>query len=170
MTNADYNVVNGTSYHKDTPQALIEVLERAREQGLRLRLFVGDSATGRDWCEENDVTGTLGRSMGTIKVPLLLHNARSIGGGALLDHCIVRVLHGKRELYRHPSYHLPEMRVTPINETETCGKVNLRQAGYTHGVDRKNTAEKWETHIANFKSEAKAKRWLAFLKGERLNW
>ena len=32
----------------------------------------------------------------TIKVPLLINNKRSFGGGALLDHCIVKIKEIKR--------------------------------------------------------------------------
>jgi len=38
---------------------------------------------------------------------LILPLSRSIGGGAILDHCIVRIRHssGGRILYQHPKYH-----------------------------------------------------------------
>lgn len=44
-----------------------------------------------DWNEQFDVTGYVGRSTGPIKVPLLIHNRRSLGGPAILDHCIIGV-------------------------------------------------------------------------------
>ena len=58
----------------------------------RVRLFLGDPETGRDWGEENDVTGYVGRSTGPSKVPLLLATRRSMGGGAILVDCVLRML------------------------------------------------------------------------------
>ncbi len=41
--------------------------------------------------EEHDITGDVGRSMGTVKSPLLVANRRSLSGGVILDHSIVRI-------------------------------------------------------------------------------
>lgn len=100
----NYQVVNETSYDARTIPEVIRILEACRQDRTRIRVHYGDVVTGKDWI---DVTGKVGRSMGPIKVPLLIHNCRSLGGGALLDHCIVRIVtsKGKRELYRHPLYH-----------------------------------------------------------------
>ena len=103
-----YQVVNGTSYHEDTPQRVVNILENLRHNGSRLRIHYGDTDTGRDWMDENDVTGYVGRSGGSIKIPLLIHNSRSSGGGGILDHCIVKITttcQPKRTLYIHPKYH-----------------------------------------------------------------
>lgn len=54
---SEYNVVNGTSYHAETPAAVIEVLERARQNRTRLHVSYGDAATGKDWLEEWDIAG-----------------------------------------------------------------------------------------------------------------
>ena len=103
-------IVNGTHYHESTPQDVIDVLERARQNNWRVRLHYGNSFTGQDWNEQYDICGRIGRSMGPVKVPLLVHNARSTGGPHLLDHCIVRIRfankqHGRDDLYCHPKYH-----------------------------------------------------------------
>ena len=106
--------VNGTTYHKDTPAEVIRILEAYRgDRTKRLRLAYGDTETGRDWGETNDVEGYIGRSTGTQKIPLLIHSLRSTGGPAILGHCIVRIqlAKGKRELYRHPKYHVEEATV-----------------------------------------------------------
>lgn len=102
-----YQVVNGTSFHIETPAAVVQVLERARQNRTRIHVSFGDASTGRDWLEEWDITGYLGRSMGPVKVPLLVANRRSLGGGAILDNCIVRIREsaGGRILYQHPAYH-----------------------------------------------------------------
>lgn len=165
MNQIEYTETNGTSYHTATPRAVVDALETARANHSRVRLFLGDTSTGRDWCEENDVTGTLGRSMGPIKVPILLHNSRSISGGSLSDNCIVRLLVNGREVYRAANYVAPVLRVREIAGDEMCGNVNLRAKGYTHAVDRPG-ADGWENQ-ANFKSARAAENYRAFMMGER---
>ena len=106
MNDRIYQVSAGTYYHPDTPEEVIGVLDRARYEGFRVRVWLGDTTTGRAWPEEHTVTGHIGRSTGEIKVPLLIHNAACIAGPALLDHCIVRVDRiGSREtVYQHPTF------------------------------------------------------------------
>jgi hypothetical protein len=112
-----YKIVNGTAYHIETPDRIIEIIEEAlhSDRTICLRLCLGDTVSGKDWGETNDVTGYIGRSTGDIKVPLLLKSKRSSGGGSLLDHCIIKIyiVRGHtycpsyHEVYRHPKYHLP---------------------------------------------------------------
>lgn len=101
-TKKGYQEVNGTFYNKSTPKDLIEVLERARENKTRIVLDYGDTKTGKSWGEVNDIKGYVGRSTGTIKIPLLVFNSRSLGGGGMLDHCILSVhtTKGHRLLYK----------------------------------------------------------------------
>ena len=98
-----------TFYDERTSKQVRNILEKIRLHEHRVRLYYGDTKTGRDWEEVYDVTGTLGRSTGPMKVPILLHNIRSMGGGAILDHCIVRIRFANRknggDLYRHPDFH-----------------------------------------------------------------
>lgn len=108
--------VNGTSYHDKTPDKVIEVLENARTKRIRIQVDYGYTdlneklsdtrQNGQSWGEVNDITGYVGRSTGSQKIPLLVHNSRSLGGGALLDHCIVKIVttKNKRVLYQHPTY------------------------------------------------------------------
>lgn len=107
-TNEKYKIVNGTFYDTRTPQEVIDVIESARAGGRRVRLSYGDTETGRDWQEQYDIVGRIGRSAGPVKVPILIHNRRSIGGHAILDHCIVRIVSsvGGRVLYQHPKYYV----------------------------------------------------------------
>jgi hypothetical protein len=108
-----YKVINGTSYDERTNSKVIEVLERVRAQRIRIRVYYGDIITGRSWLEEHDIFGYVGRSNGNSKIPLLVFNNRSYGGGALLDHCIVKITTsaGGNILYKHPSFHTPDLKI-----------------------------------------------------------
>lgn len=107
-----------TWFHADTPKRVRDVLENARKSGERLRLFFGDTETGRDWLEECDVMGRIGRSGGLMKVPLLLTGDES-GGGAILDHCIVRIqrVTDGKVLYEHERYQAPTLAIRGIKGT-----------------------------------------------------
>lgn len=141
----------GTWFDPDTPKPVCSILERYRKSGDMLRIFYGNSETGRDWMQENDVVGYIGRSLGPQKIPLLIADGER-GGPGILDHCIVRIIDvdSRKELYRHPRYHHGDMEIRPA----TCGKP------YTHGVwvDGKNHA--------NFRSYGTAAQWVAFMTGE----
>lgn len=99
----EYKEIDGTFFHVETPIELCHVLNRARENRTRIIVDYGDVETGKSWGETYDIAGYVGRSTGSIKVPLLVHNSRSLGGGAMLDHCIltVKASRGGALLYRH---------------------------------------------------------------------
>lgn len=147
-----------TWYDARTPAGVQVALEDARKSNDIMRVFTGDTLTGRDWMEEYDTIGRIGRSGGAMKVPLLVPK-RDIGGPALLTHCIVRILNvtkGK-EVYRHPSYHAPKMELV---EAASYDKAE----GYTHCVKMQNKDGEMET-CANFKSHTDATLWMAFMDG-----
>jgi len=141
-----------TTYKPTTPAAVRSILENARETGTRLLIRYGHTepiegdpnAIGRDWLQESDVTGRIGRSMGQIKVPLLIANSRAHGGGAILDHCIVKIAtaRGKHTLYQHPAYHQP---------TLTFGDV--QNEGYAEAIYADGRLH------AQFKNKGQARRW-----------
>lgn len=98
----NYKVVDGTSYHEETSDDVIRVLEACRKDGTRIRMDYGDVNTGKSWGEIYDVVGRVSRSCGQSKIPILLHNKRSMGGGAILDHCIIAIhtSKGDKVLYK----------------------------------------------------------------------
>jgi len=100
---------SGTAYHVDTPDSLVATLERLRNNRTRIRVYYGDRETGRDWEEQYGVLGTIGRSTGSIKIPLMIATSRSMGGGALLDNCIVKVEYANRRqggvIWQHVKYY-----------------------------------------------------------------
>jgi len=100
----NYEVVNGTSYNEGTPEKVIQVLEKVKYDGTRIKLDYGKD--GKSWGDCYDVTGTLGRSTGTVKIPLLIHNSKSTGGTGILTDCIIQIKEsrGGRVLYQCDNY------------------------------------------------------------------
>jgi hypothetical protein len=92
-----YKVVNGTFYNAGTPDDLIQVLERARESRVRLAVAYRS--------ESRPEFGRVGRSMGPVKIPLLVHNSRALGGEGLCTSIIVEIREsaGGKVLYRAES-------------------------------------------------------------------
>lgn len=147
----DHKTVNGTFYDQRTPDEVVRVLEAARLNRTRLHISLGDTTTGKDWLEEHDITGYVGRSMGPVKVPLLIANRRSMFGGAILDHCIVRIrmTGGGRVLYQHPAYHYGRLEIRykaePVESPDgRVLTVDVLQDGAIH---------------ASFETVEKARRW-----------
>lgn len=101
-----YKEFKGLSYHLQTSQAVINVLNSVFMSGTRIRLDYGDIKTGQSWGETYDVEGYVRSSVGPTKIPILIYNRRSMGGSGILTHCIVRIQEskGKRVLYEHPQY------------------------------------------------------------------
>ena len=142
-------VINGTTFHDETPIAVCNILNDAISSRLskRIRIFFGDKETGKDRNEFYDNIGYVGRSTGLIKIPLMIHNTRSTGGGAILDHCIVKITVDKKTVYQHPKYHCPIV-------IKGCSVIDTE--------DNKV--------IANCKDAEMAKRYFDYLKGARNNY
>lgn len=107
-SNITYKVVNGTYYHEDTNDKIVNALEHARNsRKFRLKIYYGDTKTGRAW---GDISvGYIGRSTGMVKIPLLIKNSRSMGGEGLLDHCIVKIEYANKKnggvIYVNKNFH-----------------------------------------------------------------
>lgn len=152
----------GTFFHHQTDKKVRSILETARKRGQRLRLFYGDVGTGKDWLEEIDVLGTIGRSSGVLKIPLLISDNED-GGPGILDHCIVRVLDADtgKELYRTSNYQLPKF---SIKENPSCSE--YLDIEYTHSIYVET--EKGPTLHANCRSMGAASNLVAFLTGDSM--
>lgn len=143
---------NETCYHEKTLEIIKKILESEIHSKNRIRLFYGDTETGQDWEEENDVIGYIGRSGGTCPIPILLKNTRSMGGSAILDHCIVKITNHKYVLYQHPLYHCKKYIVIPSDLSDYC-----EAAGTEEGL------------IARFKKPGQAQRYCDYMMGLRDN-
>ncbi len=147
----DVREPSGTYFREGTPRAVIDALERARVSGAHVRLFLGDAKTGRDWLEENDVAGRVGRSTGWLKTALLIAKPSDDGGGAISADCIVRLMVAGREVYRHPNYAEPVIVISRENFSAAYPWAASVNGSPAH---------------ARFKTEHKAIRWAQFMRGE----
>lgn len=103
-----YKVYNGTYYNLDTPDDVVRILDYAIKNNVRIRIFYGGD-DGRDRMECCDTMGTVSRSCGHVKIPLLIKNSRSICGASILDASIVKITINKKTVYQAENYHLPDM-------------------------------------------------------------
>ena len=138
---------SNTWYNEKTPDKVIDILERARYRGDKIQLFFGDIKTGKNWNEENDTIGTIGKSNGTVKIPLLIATKRSRGGGAISTDCIIGIKQGKTILYKAENF---------VENVYTIVDSDLQ--GYA-----KNTLIDGEIY-GRHKTELSAKRLIAKLK------
>jgi ribosomal protein L21 len=97
-----YKVLNGTFYNIETPDRTVKALEKIRLSGERIILDYGDINTGKSFGDIYDITGTISRSTGPNKIPILVFSSRSSGGGGILSHCILKIVSskGKNLLYK----------------------------------------------------------------------
>lgn len=141
---------SGLYFSQDCPDKLRDVIATLNTTNERARVFYGDVKTGKAWAEENDVCGTIARSMGPCKVPLLV--ARSgAGGSALLDGCIVAILTANTFVYRVDGFDVGAWDVAPSD-----------MPGYLEAVTHDGTVH------ARFKKAGQAVRYCAFMRGERM--
>ena len=108
MSTEKYKISDsGTYYNVKTSDKIIRILEDIIRNKTRCRFYWGDTATGMDWGDTYDVRGTIGRSTNKVKIPILMYNKKSLGGTAILTHCIVKITttKGGEVLYQHPNYH-----------------------------------------------------------------
>lgn len=141
-----------TYFDPGTHHKVASVLESRRQSGDKVRLILGSTTTGEPWLNEFDVVGTIGRSGGCLKVPLLMENGESYGG-AILTACVLSIIDwtSGRTLYRHPAYREPDLSLKPMDSTDLPWAV-------LHLNDV----------IAQFKDIGKAAAYLAFMRGETI--
>ncbi len=116
---------NGIWFHQETPDEVCRIINALYVSKTRVKIYCGDVTTGKAWIEENDTTGTIGKSHGgTISIPLLIERIKDGGGHGILDHCIVgiRKTGNNKFLYRHPKLQTPQVEIREGSDLP----------GYTH--------------------------------------
>jgi hypothetical protein len=98
--------------------------------------------------------GTIGKSTGESKIPILLCNTRSFGGGAILDHCIIRIddVRARTTLYKHKKFHTNLYRSNNevYEEKRSDGLISLTP-----------------TVVARFPDNLRASNYIEFMEGTR---
>ena len=144
---------------------LVDIISNCISHRNRVRIWYGNIKTGETWLEEYDVTGVIGRSMGDrFKIPILVNNARSYGGGAILTNCIVRIddIKTKAVLWKVDNFHTPDFNIRQLDGvTDSKGELKERW-----GVEVKKDGKDWELD-AILNSEIQAQRWVDFMTGKR---
>ncbi len=143
-----YKEINGMFFNEKTPQQVCEILAQLNQNKKRVKLIIGNTETGKSWNEEYDTTGTIGKSTGNIKIPLLIATKRSHGGGAVMDDniLIIREMQTGRILYQAPNFKPSTFEIKPITNKE------LNDKGYFFSLFING-----EVH-ANCKTEKECKR------------
>ena len=154
------------------PAQIQQALESAYRSKRRIRIWYGFTeshiltgaqrdSVGRSWGDDFDVTGTVGRSTGRVKIPLLVNNARSLGGSAILVNSIIRIddIFSRTHLFKHPAFRSGFKQSEPL---EIPPEGHFYEQGYRYTVkdDRGQTQ-------ANFKSKRAAQNFIDFQNGER---
>lgn len=137
---------------------LVSIILQYRGSKERLRLFYGDIHAGRSWNEEYNVMGSIGRTCGNFKVPVLLNNSRSYSGEAISIGSLIRIdeISSHRTLWQVPGFHVEKLYVQhiPVNKDYPYAVMQLHD---------NETVSK----AADFKTEVQAKHWIDFMYGKR---
>jgi len=147
---------NGYWFNPETNIEVMKVISglNCYNRQQRVRIFLGDTKTGKCWNEENDVCGYIGRSTGS-KIPLLIHNQNSSGGDGILAHCIVAIYTTSGVcLYKHPKLDFGLWEIG--NELLTADNATYTQAVYCN-----------KELIARFKTYKQADNYVKFMTAKR---
>ncbi|MDR0478776.1 MAG: hypothetical protein LBH31_03000 [Burkholderiaceae bacterium] len=139
-----------TYFEAGTDPKAARTLERCRKDGSKVRLITGNPDTGETWLDEFDMLGQIGRSMGTLKVPLLIEPGAD-GGGAILTACLLAIIEwaSGKYLFRHVNFRQPDLSIRRTQDQKHPWEV-LRA----------------EQVVARFGDIGKAGAWVAFMRGE----
>jgi hypothetical protein len=78
---------NGFWFDVETPADLQEWVAARHHDGRRYRFILGKD--GQEWGDVQ--VGSIGRSTGRVKIPLVIYNRRSLGGPALMSAWVLRI-------------------------------------------------------------------------------
>lgn len=162
------------------PTQVQQALESAYRSKRRVRIWYGFTeshiqtgverdSVGRSWGDDFDVTGTVGRSTGQVKIPLLINNTRSTGGTAILVNSIVRIddIASRTHLFKHPAFRSGFERSEPVrmNGPTRTGSPSVDKL-YAEGY-RYEVANDRGQVISRHKTFASAQNYIDFQNGER---
>ncbi len=152
-----YRTIRDWTFHWDTTYEVAKLLCLYRQSKSEVRIFLGDKTTGLDWNEENDTTGRIGRSTGTMKIPLLIPK-NDIGGPALSDDSIVKIVNvrTKEVLWQHPTYHCRKFGIFAVSPTDRVRSKVCRKEN-----------EQW-VEVATFNSTDEAEHYVAYMEGREM--
>jgi hypothetical protein len=139
-----------TYFQPGTDPKVAKALERCRRTCRKVRLMLGNLETGVPWLEEYDVVGTIGRSSGPLREPLLVEENDSFGL-PVLAHCALALIDWQtgKFLYRHPAYRVPNLTIQRQDDPKRPWEV-------LHD----------DQVVARFKNIGKAGAYVAFMCGE----
>ena len=138
-----------TYFDPGTDAEAAKILESCRSGERRVRLILGDTHSGEPWLEEHDVVGRIGRSLGPLRVPLLIEPGKH-GGSAILCACLLAIVDWTSGdfLYRHGAYREADLSIKPSANAERPWDVLRR-----------------EEVVACFRDIGQAGAYLAFMRG-----
>lgn len=138
-----------TYFDPGTDAKAAKILESCRTHRQKIRLILGDTCSGEPWLGEHDVVGRIGRSMGTLKVPLLIEPDAQ-GGSAILCACILAIVDwaSGHFLYRHSAYRKADLRIKPSSD-----------------IERPWDVLQGEEVVSSFNDIGKAGAYVAFMRG-----
>lgn len=143
-------------YSNTVNDKLIYTLLSLMKSKRRVRIWQGDTKTGRAWIEDYDIMGTIGRSCGNYKIPILINNKRSYGGLAILVGSIIRIddIKSRTTLFQVDNFHVEPFSVEYKDESYPYRVMQTKDDGTIQNV-------------ANFKTELQAYKWVDFMTGKR---
>lgn len=148
--------------HEDTDKDVLADITRLINRRERCRIFYGDPATGKDSHEEYDTMGYIRLTSGQKRMPILVNNRASDGGGIISTDRIVRIMAQGRDgrtyvsIYTHPTYHSGTWDYMPCTPIDLPDGRRLSWEATSDGEVR-----------ARFETHQQAQKYIDFMLGKR---
>jgi hypothetical protein len=128
-----YKVVGKLSFNLKTDDRVCLILNKLHLNRHRVKLTYGNIETGKSWNDVYDTIGTIGRSTGTYKIPLLIKTVRSMGGCGILDSCILKItdLTTNTVLYVHPNFKQSKIEIVLIEDKNYPFEIQIDNVRFT---------------------------------------
>lgn len=108
-----YKQIGEFFFEEGTDEQVANVVNRMYQTKKRYKVYFGCVDTGKVYAEEYDTIGTVGKSTGQIKIPLMITRKGNMGGGALLPSLIVAVreMDTNYFIYKHSKFVEPTVEI-----------------------------------------------------------